>query len=150
MRALLIVAALLLSACVRSEVASLDQRHAIISARGSAFNSHAEVVSRVMHQAATEALARGFTHFVILDGRDATTTGAYYSPASSTTNIVGSATCTGYTCAGSAVGNTTYNPGYSFPIVKPGADVEVFFLHANEVDPAKGAWLASDVVAHTQ
>jgi hypothetical protein len=142
------LAALALAGCVGTDSMMLDQRTAFISGRGNAFAKPSQVWQKVLTQAATMASERGYSHFAILDAKDGTSYGAYYQPGSSTTNTIGSATCTGYSCIGSATSNTSYTPGYAIPLSYPGTDLTVRFFHANEVDPsASGVWEAATILA---
>ena len=142
------LAALLLASCVAKDSMMLDQRTAFISGRGNAFAKPSEVWEKTLTQAATMASERGYSHFAILDAKDAGGYDYMYQPGSSTTTTTGSAACTGYSCVGSAVSNTSYSPGYATPIFKPGTDLTVRFFHANEIDPnASGVWEAATILA---
>ena len=84
-----------------------------ISARGNGFTDTTTVQDYVLLKAAETALGAGKTSFTILGGQDATT------------NAVGQ---TAGTMNSSVIGNsiyTTYNPGLTYNIVKPGGDVNI-------------------------
>lgn len=142
------LAAAALASCVGTDSMMLDQRTAFISGRGNAFAKPSDVWKKVLVQAATMAQERGYSHFAILDAKDAGSTGTYYQPGTSTTNTTGMASCTAYTCVGQATSNTYSTPGYAMPIFKPGTDLTVRFFNANEVDPnASGVWEAAAILA---
>lgn len=86
-----------------------------ISARGNGFTDPARVVDFVMLKAAETAEAQGFTHFAMLSTTDASRVSAYTTPGTMQTNVYGSSAY------------TTYNPGMTNKVVKPGADTMVRF-----------------------
>lgn len=148
MRGLIIVASSLLAACVSAETHMLDSRTAIISSRGTGLDSPADVATKVLQRAATEAQARGYPYFQIVGFQDMSRSGTYTTPGTARTNAYGQANCYSYTCYGTASSTTTYNPGQTFQTFAPGADVTVRFLHASEITKdMTGIWEAASVLA---
>jgi hypothetical protein len=133
--------ALSLSGCVHSSGTMLDNRTAIISARGSAFNNDAQVVQGVLREAAQLTQQRGYSHFLVTDSEDRTTAGTINAPGTATTT----GTLTGYGNTATYNGYTTYSPGQSFNVIRPGMDVMIVMFHAS--DAPQGAWLAAEVLA---
>lgn len=86
-----------------------------ISARGNGFTDRARVQDFVMLKAAETAEAQGFTHFAMLGSADASSVSAYTTPGTMQTNVYGNSAY------------TTYNPGMTNTVVKPGADTMVRF-----------------------
>lgn len=143
-----LLAALLLAGCTTVSTDMLDDRTAVISGRGSAFNDIGDVTSEMLARAASQAKARGFKYFAVVDSRDATSYGTYTTPTTTNSTAVGSAQCYGATCYGQASGTSTTYGGQSFALEKPGADMMVRFFLAGEVDPATpGVWDADRVLA---
>lgn len=92
-----------------------------ISARGNAYTDQTTVQDYVLLKAAETALGVGKTHFTILGTTDATS------------NSVGQ-TAGSFSNYG---GFVTYNPGFTYDIIKPGQDVmiRVWTPAANETIP---------------
>jgi hypothetical protein len=86
-----------------------------ISARGNGFTDRARVQDFVYLKAAETAIAQGFTHFAVLGTADASRVEAYTMPGTAQTNVYGNSAY------------TTYNPGMTDTVVKPGADTMVKF-----------------------
>jgi len=138
----------LTAGCTMASSRMLDNRTAIISGRGTAFTSMAGVADKVLVQAAMEAKARGYPYFVIMESRDASRTGYYTTPTTTNTNVTGTASCMGFMCNGSAQGTSTTYGGQTYGFDKPGADVMVRFLRADEVNPnAPGVWNTDAILA---
>jgi hypothetical protein len=135
---------LCLAGCVRSQVAQIDDRTAIISTRGSAFDTPAGVQLGAMIEAGKSTKARGYRFFAVLGAQNASTTSIVYVPGQTTTNT----TVTGF-------GNTAYanstsytSPGTSFPVVKPGQDMTIRMLREGEARPGDpGVWDADSILA---
>lgn len=147
MRLAIIALSLALAGCVTTDTAMLDSRTAIISARGNAFANAGDVQRDVLQEAATQAVARGYTHFVVLGASDKSRTGTYTAPTQTNSTVQGAANCNAGFCFGSASGQTTTTGGQQTTFIKPGADVTVQFLHSNEAVNIRGAWKASDILA---
>lgn len=144
-------AALTLAGCVTAETIMLDSRTAIISAQGSGYNTQAQVVQKVLVQAATETQARGFTYFQVLDSQDTTRQGQAVIPGNSYSNTNATASCYGGYCSGNANTNSTYTPPQVINVIRPGADVRIRFYRDGEIDPnTQGVWSAADVLAAQQ
>lgn len=145
-RIALLAVALVLAGCARSNTSMLDNRTAVISGRGSAFNSSASVMQSMVREAALQGQARGYQYFVVEGASDRTRTGAVYVPGQSTTSGTAMASCVGSNCMGTYRGTTTTSPGFVGPISKPGADMVVRFYRTGEVDPSR-AWNVDEVLA---
>lgn len=137
-----IVALALLSACVQTGVRFVDDRTAVISGRGNGYTSPNQVQKKVLEQAATLTLSRGFTRFTILDSRDAGQTNYAQMPSTSNTQGNFNAQPTyGGGVAGSYSSNTTSIPGAVIPIYMPGMDVMIRMF--SDADAPPGAWDAN-------
>lgn len=147
MRGVILLAAALLSGCVSAKTHMLDSRTAIISGRGTGLDSPAAVTQKVLRQAATEAQARGYEYFMVVDAQDRSAHGTYTTPGYANTNTFGTANCYGYSCSGSASSTTRYTPGQTIATFAPGADVTVRFLHGSEVSEGMRVWRAADILA---
>jgi hypothetical protein len=142
------VAALAAAGCVAANTTMLDNRTAIISARGSGYNVTADVVKKVLVEAATKAQANGYEYFQIVNALDASSQGVILRPGTTQSNIYGSASCTAYSCVGSASGTSHTGASTMSTYIAPGADVTVRFLNAAEVAPnMKGVFSAAAVLA---
>jgi len=146
------LSAFVLAGCVRAHTSMLDERTAIISARGTAFDSMAEVQQRVIVDAANTALSRGFRYFVIVNGQDASVRGTAYFPGQTYSN--GTATATVNTMGNTAYGTATYSgnsyttPGTAVGFIKPRENVTVRFFREGEIDPRmQGVWDARSVLS---
>jgi hypothetical protein len=140
------VLALSLTGCVvETGVRYVDNRTAIISSRGNGFTTPKQVQQNVMREAAKLTLSRGYTHFSILDSRDASSTGAYQMPGTSTTQGAFNARST-YNggVQGTYSQQTTTTPGAVVPIFFPGMDVAVRMYKAPDVPD--GAFVAAEFV----
>jgi len=82
-----------------------------ISARGNGFTDPTTVQDYSLLKAAEVTLQSGHTHFIVVDSSNATTRDFGQTPGTFQTNVIGN---TAY---------TTYNPGVTYDIVKPGQDL---------------------------
>jgi hypothetical protein len=105
-----------------------------ISSRGNGFTDATTIQDYSLLKSAETALTSGKTHFVILSGNDTTRVSTQYTPGTMYTNVYGR---TAY---------STYSPGYSYDIVKPGEDlmIRVFTPSAGQQLPAS-AFRAQEV-----
>lgn len=142
------IAAVLLSGCVTAKATMLDDRTAIISGRGNNFTSQADVLHKVLIEAATTAQARGYRYFVIESSQDTTRRGTAYFPGQTTTTGSVSGVCATAVCTGNYRSQSYTSPGSAVPIVKPGADVQVRFYREGEIDPSpRHVWDTQSVLA---
>lgn len=140
--------ALALAGCVTANTAMLDDRTAVISGRGTAFDRTSGVLRAVLVKAATEAQSRGFPYFAIVGSRDASSVGSFTSPTTTNVNAYGTSNCSGYYCSGAVNGTATTYGGQTSTFIRPGADVMVRFLAAAEVTPeTKDVWSVASVLA---
>jgi len=142
---------LLLTGCVRSSHEMLDERTAVISGRGSAFNTMGAVKRALLVDAAKIASERGFQYFAITDERARYVHSTLYSPGSAST--VGTLNTTASGLPGTATynstysGTTTYTPPSETDITKPRSEITVRFFRAGEVAPnVPGVWDAGSVL----
>lgn len=140
--------ALALSGCVNSSTSMLDTRTAVISGRGSAFTGMGSVTQSILREAAEQATKRGYTHFVILNSQNQTSTAYVREPSNSYTTGSATANCFGGSCFGNYSGSTHTTGGNVYGFEKPGADMIVRFLNADEAGP--DAWSAQDVLAASE
>lgn len=147
-KALLVSLLLLAPACVRTDVQMLDGQTAMISARGTAFDNRADVIKGTLQKAAETAQKKGYSHFKVVGAQDTTTRTDYQT--SSTAYTTGTVNSLGPNMA-TYSGTTTVDPGQSYEFIKPGADVTIRLLHADQVaDDAKGVWKASEILAQAE
>ena len=104
-----------------------------ISARGNAYTGDTTIQDYVLLKAAETALAAGSTHFVIAGSSDASRTGAFTTPGSAQTTLIGD---TAY---------TTWTPSSTHTFIKPGSDVLVRLIPKG-TPPPPGAIDANEVV----
>lgn len=143
---------LLTAGCVRSSVQMLDERTAIISAHGSAFDNMGDVTRAVLVEAATEAHKRGFRHFVTVSSQGGYAHSTVEMPGYSQTN--GSVSLAGITegaqtsATGSYDTSTLYVPPTSTDIEKPRQEVVVRFLKEDEMTQGvPNVWDADSILA---
>lgn len=135
--------ALTLSGCVSANSQMLDDRTAMISARGTGFDNTTGVVKKLLTEAATMAQARGYEYFQIVDSQDQSRAGVVEMGGGSWADI----SCSAYSCSGEAYSD---DPAY-IPYVRPGADVLVRFWRTSEVTPAmKGMFRTAAVLAQAK
>lgn len=105
-----------------------------ISARGNGFTDPTAVQDYSLLKAAEVTLQSGNTHFIILGSQDATSRDYGRTPGTMQTNVYGNTAF------------TTYNPGVTYDIVKPGQDllIQVGRVMAGQQAPA-GAFPAQQV-----
>jgi len=150
MKKLVLIAAVFLAGCVHASVNMLDERTMIVSGRGNAYVSQADVSRTILVRAATEAQARGFPYFVIIDSQDQGSTGSYTTPTTTTGSAYGTASCFGNYCTGQATGTATTYGGQTYQFYYPGMDALVRFLTHEEGERIPSAWNAASVLAVNQ
>lgn len=132
------------SACVRAHTEMLDERTAIISGRGTAFDSMSGVTHHIFIKAARLAQARGFRYFQILNDQQAIEHSYMYTPGQSYTN--GTVNVAGNTAYYNQ--STTTTPGTVSQFNKPTENTMVRFYNSGEVNPNQpGIWDAQSVLA---
>jgi hypothetical protein len=106
-----------------------------IVARGNGYTSPDRVQDFVLMKAAETTLAAGGNYFVIVNEADRTNVVSGQTPATMQTNVIGHTAF------------TTYSPGASYNIVKPGEAVLVKVLRLKPGEtPPPGAFPAQDIV----
>jgi hypothetical protein len=105
-----------------------------IVARGNAYTSADRVQDFVLLKAAETTLAAGGSYFVIMDQSDRTKVAVGQTPGVAQTSIMGHTAI------------TTYTPGATYNVVKPGEAliIRVLRLSSGESPPV-GAWPAQDL-----
>jgi len=103
-----------------------------ISARGNGYTDQARISDFVMLKSAETAREHGFSHFAILSGSDASSSGVISTPGYSQTNLIGNSAY------------TTYTPGSVQSFRKPGQDVMVKFCNG----PCPGMLAADEIIAN--
>jgi hypothetical protein len=105
-----------------------------ISAPGNGYTDPTAIQDYALLKAAEVTLQSGNTHFIIVDGKDATSRNVGQTLGTFQTNMIGNTAF------------TTYNPGISYDIVKPGQDVivQTFSVSAGAAPPP-GAMNAQQV-----
>jgi hypothetical protein len=146
-----LLAALSLVGCVHKSVGMLDERTAVISARGSAFSSPAKVQRETWLVAAKITKKHGYRFFQILNGADNSTTATLVVPGQTYSNgsCMGTASTMGNTTFGNAnCSGTSYStPGSIVPIFKPGMSITIRMYREDEVADTKNVWDADSVLA---
>lgn len=84
-----------------------------ISARGNGYTDSTTIQDFVLLKAAETALGAGQSSFTILGGQDASSNAYGQTPGTFNSSVIGNNIF------------TTYNPGYTYDIVKPGQDVNI-------------------------
>lgn len=141
-----------LPACLRTNTTMIDDRTAIVSGKGSGLDSRAEVLQKVLVEAANATKAHGFDYFVILDAANTSETESIVTPGQ--TYSSGYATGTGSVYGGTVTSQTSYSgyswstPGTVSTVVRPGADVMIRMYASNEVEDSRpGVWDAASILA---
>jgi hypothetical protein len=133
----------------------LDQRTAIISSHGTAFDSAAKVQHETIVEAAKVTVSRGYRYFQIVGAQDTTRTATLYVPGQTQTNgsVSGTAMTTGpyTTYNGTYNSQTTKTPGQVVPLIKPGMDITVRMYRDGEINIQQpGVWDAQSILAVNQ
>ncbi|MGO9401586.1 MAG: CC0125/CC1285 family lipoprotein [Xanthobacteraceae bacterium] len=105
-----------------------------IVARGNGYTSSDRVQDFVLLKAAETTLAAGGSYFVIVNDADRTNVSVGQTPGTVQTNVIGHSAF------------TTYSPGTTYNVVKPGEAliIRVVRLNLGQAPPA-GAWPAQDI-----
>lgn len=148
----LLIVAILVAGCIRTSTQMLDERTAIITGRGTAFDKAATVQHDVLLRAAILANSRGFRYFQIVGGADQTRIATMVIPGQTYSSgyATGTATTMGNTTFGSAnySGSSYTTPTSVVPLVKPGMDVTIRMFRQGEVYPGQpGIWDAQSILA---
>ena len=129
----------------------LDDRRAVISGHGTAFDGQADVLHATLLEAASATLSHGYRYFAILGSQNTSRAGVIYTPTQSYSNGYVNGTANVYGNTGSYTGNysgtTTTVPGQAIPFVKPGMDVEIYMYKDGEVRPSPQIWDAQSIMA---
>ena len=147
------IAALVLMGCVQTRTSQLTSNTAIISAKGSEFDSQASVMQATLKEAAEVTLRNGYQYFVITESADTTTKNTYTLPAQTQTTgtFTPSQTSGSNRNAGGGTypSTTTTTPSRQVTYIHPGRDVTVRMYRQNEIDPKQdpNVWDAEDVIA---
>ena len=105
-----------------------------IVARGNGFASSDRVQDFVLMKAAETTLAAGCAYFVILEKNDRTNVAVGQTPGMVQTSVAGNTAF------------TTYTPGATYNIVKPGEALIIRVLRLSTGQaPSAGAWPAQDI-----
>lgn len=142
-RVLVLACVIFISGCVRSHVRMLDERTAVITARGTAFDNMSDVTHGAFVQSAQIAKRRGYKYFMITDDNKRINTSYMYTPGQNYTN--GSVQVYGNTAYYQQ--NTVSTPGSVSQFNKPVEDTMVMFFKEGEVNPKQpGIWDADSVL----
>ncbi len=104
-----------------------------IVSRGNGYTDATTVQDYSLLKAAETALSTGNTHFLLLSGSDATRNEVGQTSGYMQTNVYGN---TAY---------STYTPGVTYNIVKPGQDLIVKLFNSGKGQVPAGAFAAQDV-----
>lgn len=140
-----------LAACARAESTMMDSRTAMISGRGSAFDSSADVMKATLQEAAQATTNAGYRYFTLESAQDQTRTSYWVQPGTTTYSGSASGYSTGYGTAYGTYSGTAYSsPGSVTPLVKPGMDVMISMYRPGEIDPQqKGVFDAEEILSTT-
>jgi hypothetical protein len=106
-----------------------------ILARGNGYTAAARVEDFVLLKAAETTIAAGGSHFVVINQSNQTSVAVGQTPGSVQTNVYG------------RTAFSTYTPGMTYNIVKPGEDVLIRVLRLKPGEaPPPGAFPAQDIV----
>ena len=108
-----------------------------IVARGNGYTGSTTIQDYALLKAAETAKAAGYNYFQIISSNNATSTSVGSTPGTSQTSVYGT------------MAFTTYSPGVSYDIVKPGQDlyVKVFTLGKGEAPPP-ASFSADQIIAN--
>lgn len=104
-----------------------------IVSRGNGFTDSITIQDYTLLKAAETTLSTGNTHFLRVAANDATSTAVGQTAGYMQTNVYGN---TAY---------STYMPGSTYTIVKPGEDLIIKLFNANSGPVPQGAFAAQDV-----
>jgi hypothetical protein len=106
-----------------------------IQARGNAYTGSATVQDFYLLKAAETTIGAGGSHFLIMGAENQTSVSTEQTPGYASTSVVGRSAF------------TTYTPGATYNVIKPGQDVMIKVLHlcAGETPP-QGAFPADDII----
>ena len=106
-----------------------------IQARGNAYTGSAAVQDFYLLKAAETTLAAGGSYFLIIGAENQTRVSTEQTPGYANTSMIGNTAI------------TTYSPGSTYNMIKPGQDVmvKVLRIRAGEMPP-QGAFPADDIV----
>lgn len=107
-----------------------------IVARGNGYTSNVTIQDYALLKAAETTKAAGCTHFLILSGNNATQVSQVQTSGYAQTNIVGR---TAY---------TTYTPGETVNIVKPGQDAYIKVLRIPPGQSVAGSFSADEIIQY--
>lgn len=103
----------------------LDDTTILVSGRGNGFTSQERLQTYLLRKAAEETIAAGYDLFLITGGRDTTRQAMINTPGQSYSSTSGNAQLVGNQVFGSAQTTTTYVPGQSFAVVRPGGNLMI-------------------------
>lgn len=103
----------------------IDDRTVRVSGRGNGYTDPVTVREFVLLKSAEETLGAGYRYFSVVGSADASRSGTYTTPGTATTNVYG--------YGNYATAQTTYTPGYTVDIFKPGQDVMIRMYSEQEV-----------------
>jgi hypothetical protein len=104
-----------------------------ISARGNGYTDSTTIQDYVLLKAAETTLAAGRTHFMIVNAADSTSRSIGQTPGTVSTSLIGNTAF------------TTYNPGMTYDVVKPGSDVIIQIGTLPSGQQVPGAFNAQEV-----
>jgi len=104
-----------------------------ISARGNGFTDSTTIQDYVLLKAAETTLENGHTHFTIVSSADATRTSIGQTAGYMQTNVYGN------------YAYSTYNPGSTYTVVKPGEDLIIRIFTLRPGQSMAGAFAAQEV-----
>lgn len=108
-----------------------------ISARGNGYTDATTIQDYMLLKAAETTVAAGGTHFLVVSASDASRVSNGQTQGTLNTNVVGN---TAY---------STYTPGVSYTIVRPGEDayIKVIKVKAGQ-QPPSGAFPANEIITY--
>jgi hypothetical protein len=108
-----------------------------IKARGNAYTSQSTVQDYTLLRAAETAKSAGATHFQLISAADASSQSIVTTPSTASTSVVGNTAF------------TTYSPGSTDVVIKPGQDAYIRVLRlAKGQSPPSGAFSANEIIRY--
>lgn len=101
--------------------AQLGENMFQVSFKGNAYSKPDTVANYTLLRSAELTLQNGFSHFIVVDKADLSTSGSYTTPVSSSTTSTATARISGNNISGIGSSSTQYYGGQTFSYRKPGA-----------------------------
>ena len=146
-KALSLLSLILMSGCVSSHTDFIDDRTAMISGRGTAFDNASSVKPHILIKASELAVSKGFKYFQVIDDMQGTDHSYLVQNGPSYTH----GTLSAYGNTARYNQTTTNSPSSINEIDKPKEETTVRFYKDGEINPDQnGVWDAQRILAANQ